>query len=221
MRCKTFFLMIAALFFMTAGSAFAQKISAGNTQWSSPDFAIPGSAQQSDSKTYRDADPLKNPVFLDLSREMQDELLAESQKFNDECQTKTTYAQKHDCACLSVHFLNERLKFGPDKPYDTINMDIMSDCVDKPATAGYAFNKCMSLYSGMFPGDLKSLCECYARRFTQSYAAKPSPNADYEMNLGINALGDCRKIQSGQAVPDVPATVDDAERKEQLLNLKP
>ncbi len=190
--------------------------------WGTPAFPIPGTEGDAMSTSYRDADPLKNPIFQKLSKDMQEELLGEAGKFRDECALNTTYAQKHNCDCLSLHYINERLKIGPDKSGDMINQDIMLDCVDTASTAGFAYDKCINLYSQMYPDHTKDLCECFARSFAKRYAKKPAANPDYERMLSMQAITECRPITQGNGaaiqydnVTPAPSSPGD------LLNLKP
>jgi hypothetical protein len=217
-----FFAFLTFLLINTAPSLAQQAPASRPSGWSSPDFAIPGVKDTTSTTTYRDADPLKNPVFLKLPRNLQDELLAEADKYHNECSLNTTYAQKHDCNCLSIHFMNERLKNGPDKSSDTINADIMEDCVDTASTAGAAYDKCMRLYQEMYPNNTKALCECFARRFALKYAKKPIANSDYEMNLSMQSLTECRSLTDPNgAITPYEKTESPPAAQTDLMNLKP
>lgn len=214
---------ILVVFLINTAPCMAQQAPAAPASkgWDSPDFAIPGMKDTAPT-TYRDADPLKNPIFLKLPRDLQDELLAEADKYHNECVNNTTYAQKHDCNCLSIHFMNERLKNGPDKSGDAINVDIMEDCVDTASTAGAAYDQCMSLYQEMYPNNTKALCECFARRYALKYAKKPIANPDYEMNLSMQSLTECRSIvDSSGAVTPYQKTEPPSATQTDLMNLKP
>ncbi len=180
-----------------------------------PAFSLPNDDQDFSDDPANQPDPLKSTIFLNLSPSTQDALLAESDAFYKDCELKTAYAAKHSCECLSLQYLNERLQ-KPDESVSRIMNHIKSQCVDSAATAGYAYNKCMTLYATMYPDGLKNLCECYGRQFAQAYMRQPSPNSDYEISLGSQVLMACRqKMQS--IAPSEPVVTNGGD----LNSLKP
>ena len=173
-----------------AGPAFAQV--RGTLPEANPAYAIPGPAQQVDTRATDDNfDPLKNPIFRALSSGMQDQLLSEAQAYHGQCLGRVVYAAMHDCNCLSIHYLNERLRH-PDQEQGAVAQTIIADCVDQPSIAGYSYDRCVSIYSSSYPDIIKPLCECYAKRFARAFAKAPNDNSDYMTALGVRAVAECK-----------------------------
>ena len=170
-----------------------------------PVYAIPGTTDRQRKQTDDDVDPTRNPIFLSLSTELQGQIIDESQSFYGDCQARTSYAVMHNCSCLSIHYMNQRIKH-PDRSRAKIGDDIMLDCVDVPAVAGYSYNKCVNLYSSSYANMIKPLCECYASNFARSYADHPDTTSQYEIDLGVKTIMACRRKLTSMT-PDIAAGV--------------
>ena len=196
-------LIVIAILAVSAGSASAQTV--GGSLSDSNAYAIPGRTQAIDPRADDGRDPLKNPIFHALSRGMQDQLLAEAQDYHGQCTTRIVYAAMHNCDCLSIHYLNERLK-KPDASQSTLTNIIVDDCIDQPSIAGYAYGRCIDIYSSSYPDIIKPLCECYARRYASEFAKNPNDNSDAEIHLGVRVVGECRAYLQSFA-PDLSTPV--------------
>lgn len=146
-------------------------------------------------------DPLQNPIFKGMSKEMQDEILKEAADYHAECEADSFFAQKHDCDCLAIRYTNERLQRGPKSSTGVIKMDIRQQCVDVPSTANFAYNKCLSVYKNADTNDLDALCKCYANDFANQYAATTDTNSNMEMNIGAAAMSKCSEQERGMGAP--------------------
>ncbi len=208
------FVWIVMMLIVFAGPAAHAQSAPAPRQALHPAFSLPGDMDRG-RPVPNNADPMKSAIFLNLPPDLQDELLEKSQKFYVDCQGKGSYTQTHDCACLALRYLSARLE-RPDASDSSINVSIMNECVDTAATAGYAYNKCKALYSTMYPENIEQLCECYGRRYAQSYARQPNVNAQYEINLGSDVILSCRRdAATVTTVPRRSITDDD------LNSLKP
>lgn len=169
---------------------------------SNPAYVIPGTTSQADTRAADDdKDPLKNPIFRALSTGMQNQLMAEAQAYNSQCRGRIVYAAMHNCDCLSVHYLNERLRH-PDASESALIQIIVADCIDQPSIAGYAYGRCVTIYSSAYPDIIKPLCECYARRYARDFARAPNDNSDAMTALGVRTIEGC-KVYLQSFAPDM------------------
>jgi hypothetical protein len=179
---------------------------AGTLSPTNPDYAIPG-VPEAPPQDLDDADPLKNPIFLSLSPELQKQILDEAQSFYEDCTSKPSYAAMHNCECLSVHFTNERLR-RPTDSTTNIGNDIERHRVDIVATSGYEYGECMRIYPTIYPQHLQKICECYGNTFARAYAKNPFPQSDYMIKIGVEAASKCNEDVGGNSfVPPPPASV--------------
>ena len=142
--------------------------------------------------------PFQNPAFLAMSRDAQEKVLGEGATFEQSCRSRTIYAAKHDCACLSRHVMEQRLNQGPSKSTEQLFEGIRNECIDPAALAGYARRKCVDAYAGLYPGSLEALCDCYADRFTKAYIKKPNDTTKGEIVMGGIVVESCRKTMTPQ-----------------------
>lgn len=143
-------------------------------------------------------DPFQNPAFLAMTRDMQEKVLSEGDAFQQNCRSKTIYAAKHDCACLSRRYMDYRLKHGHSKSDTQVAEELKDECIDAAATTKYAYNKCMDVYVGLYKVPLDKLCECYSIRFTQAYIKEPIDLTRREIHMGSLAVESCRKELSSR-----------------------
>lgn len=140
-----------------------------------------------------------NPVFESLLPEIQDEILAESEMVQQNCERDANYAFFHDCECIAIRFIQERLERGPEAHWLNIRNGIRSQCVNVPGIAGHSFDYCMNtlgpLSSGTrnLPDDqLEEHCRCFARTMARNYDSAPNPNYRYISHMRVNSMRQCR-----------------------------
>lgn len=130
-------------------------------------------------------------IFQSLSREMQEELLKETEQVSNACLTKTIYRQLHDCNCLAGKFLDERLLRGPEEDQRKILDDLKSTCPNMENTAAFAYNNCIETNKIGRTRDLEGYCKCFANNLAIAYADQPYPHIEYFSQLSIGAYRKC------------------------------
>lgn len=178
---------------LVAGQARAQQDGFNSSEAGLvPGKMIPGRTH-GDPVSDEPADPTTNPIFLALPPEMQEEILDEAIGFQVECNRKRTYATFHDCECLSLRYLEERLLRGPEASADSIEYHIAHECTNPASIAGFAYGRCFRLYQTTTrPDDLERTCECYANEFAQRYANRPRANNQHQVRIGVQSIQHCR-----------------------------
>jgi hypothetical protein len=172
-------------------SAPTSTSTGGSLSADNPAYVIPGMPTKQEEKNDDDRDPLKDPIFLSLPQNLQDQIMDESHQYNRDCKVLSSYATFHNCDCIALHYMNERLHH-PDMTRGDIRDKIRLDCVDAPSIANYSYNSCLQLFAPLFPKILTPLCECYARDYALAYAAKPNVSSQYQAQLGVEIISKCR-----------------------------
>ncbi len=123
-----------------------------------------------------------------------DEYLEEADAFFAECGTSTRFKNYYDCECLTVKYLDERIKSGPNKPKSAILVNIGKECADATYAAGKSFNDCLNM-GPLLPvqgGDALGFCECYANTYANLYESfRVSPNSKTFQALQTQAMTAC------------------------------
>ena len=147
------------------------------------------------------APALPEEIFQSLPKDMQEELLAEAERYYNTCLNSGTYASYHDCRCLGGKYLDKRLELGPKADEYTVSSKIESECVDKVSIAGFSYEKCTRMFVYAHLSNLKQFCACFANKVAEMYAKDPGPNLDYMSELELQASRECRVLDGGAAPP--------------------
>lgn len=138
---------------------------------------------------------VQNDLFDSLSPDLQAILLEEMDVVYEECSQTKWYSVLHDCRCLSVKYLDERLIQGPEFTRTQIMADIAEQCVNTESIAGNAYQDCLEMNTVTSLKDVESYCECYANELATRYTRKPFAHRDYFMRLGADAHSACSAVK--------------------------
>lgn len=119
--------------------------------------------------------------------------LAEMDKVYSLCSTSSFYSTYYDCKCQAVKFLDQRIKLGPDLPFESIMMNVNMQCTNVPGLAGYAYNLCTEKLSllNYKDKDFAPFCECFANKFARTYAKRPRLSSRHVQVLQTDAYREC------------------------------
>lgn len=126
--------------------------------------------------------PETNPAYL-----------AEMDRVYNLCSTSSFYSTYYDCKCQAVKFLDQRIKLGPDLPFESIMMNVNTECTNVPGLAGYAYDLCTEKLSllNYKDKDFAPFCECFANKFAKTYAKRPRLSSRNVQILQKNAYREC------------------------------
>lgn len=130
-------------------------------------------------------------VFEQLPEDIRTELMNETVQEYEKCSLKGIYSHFHDCQCVAVKYLDERIKRGPEVASELIMMDIQTQCPDAASIAGYQYVQCEDLFAFDVIGNLDKFCACYANNIAKAYTKKPSSHSTYVTMLAANAMNEC------------------------------
>jgi hypothetical protein len=155
-------------------------------------------------------DPIKLPESLSLGsgprreqsdvkeidpKDIPDILLEEMKEIERRCESNYFYSSFHDCRCIAVKFLDERMKSDPDIAQFIIFRRVNAQCPDKPAIAGFVYRSCYDMMKRDRP-DFVNFCECVAKDMTEKYAERPLVNMSYIEGLRKDAFRGCGSLQN-------------------------
>ena len=87
--------------------------------------------------------------------------------YHNNCQSNGT-AQRYDCECLAVNYLNKKIVYDDEKSEYDIFQEISAECIDTASVAGAIYTECASM--GLIdPKWSESFCECYANAYTGEF----------------------------------------------------
>ncbi len=118
-------------------------------------------------------------------------LMNEMKEIERNCEANYFYSSFHNCRCVAVKFLDERLKSDPDIPQSTIFKRVNAQCPDKIAIAGFVYRSCYDFMKFHRPDDYVDFCECAAKDVAEKYAARPAVNLRYIESLRKKAFIGC------------------------------
>lgn len=139
----------------------------------------------------------KGPSAIDPA-DIPDILMNEMKEIEKNCRDNYFYSSFHDCRCIAVKFLDERLKSNPETAQSTIFKRINAQCPDKVAIAGFIYRSCYDFMKFHRPQDYVAFCECTARDVAEKYAERPAVNLHYIERLRRNAFKGCGLGQNPQ-----------------------
>ena len=140
-------------------------------------------------KEYR---PLSDP---DLYKDVPIDYLREAQVFYEECQSDSRLFQFHDCQCMSVAYLDERLVAGPDRSKNSIILSLQRACKDGTYAAGLEYERCMTSGSLLFSKNKapEEYCACFGNRVGTLYErGNALPGTHSYIRLKAQAHVDCQ-----------------------------
>jgi hypothetical protein len=117
-------------------------------------------------------------------------LLTEMKEIERNCTNNHFYSSFHDCKCITVKFLDARLKSDPDVPKERIFNDVAGQCPDEAGIAGYIYKSCAA-YMDTVRKDYVSFCTCTANDVAKAYTRTPVMNLRYIEMLRRNAFTNC------------------------------
>jgi len=141
-----------------------------------------------------DESPQDSARFKSLSKDSQKKLLDEVDAFYKRCNGSGNYASYHDCQCLSVKFLDTWLAMGPKANQYKVSAKIENECPNKPGIVRFSKAKCNTNFVTNAPqGQVERFCTCFANKVADLYAANPKPDLNYQANIDVRAMRECRK----------------------------
>lgn len=123
-------------------------------------------------------------------KDIPDVLMKEMQDVQSSCEKNYFYSSFHDCKCISVKFLDARLKSDPNTSKDRVFNSIAGQCVDEPAIAGYIYKSCGD-YMQHVRKDYVEFCKCTANNVAETYHKAPVMSLRYIESLRRNAFIAC------------------------------
>lgn len=126
-----------------------------------------------------------------LPENIPDILMAEVMDIKNNCDASGLYATYHDCNCIAVKFLDERLKSDPDTPKERVKKIVENRCPNTPAIAGFMYTSCVSFRKRDDPEGYVSFCTCAANEVAKRYSEHPDMNLRYIRRLKKEAFVSC------------------------------
>jgi hypothetical protein len=142
--------------------------------------------------------PLQTDIMskiMELPPEMQDELLAESQKAAEYCQQDYWLPQYYDCSCLGLKFLESRYEKGPEEVFiNFINTLDLRECISMPMIAGMHYQRCKRFMEieHLKPQETEAICECTSRKIVEEFNSIAAVNLQYLDDKLVPAINDCK-----------------------------
>lgn len=105
----------------------------------------------------------------DKMDEIPDEYIEEAhQAFND-CAQDYSMNQYFNCECISVNFLDERVRRGSSPTSSEIFLNVKDQCRDAIGSVGIVYNDCLKSAYRFQPGtDPEEFCECVANTYVKN-----------------------------------------------------
>jgi hypothetical protein len=224
---RTAMIALSAALILSGGAAFAADILKPSTpSLTAPAATTPAPADTTapattvtpaattDKTAQTPAAPLQPGDGLKLSNKPEgpapiapekipDVLMAEMKEVQSSCEKNYFYSSFHDCKCISVKFLDARLKSDPNTSKDRVFNSVAGQCVDEPAIAGYVYKSCGD-YMQHVRKDYVDFCKCSANKVAETYAKAPVMSLRYIESLRRNAFIDCGirdKVEKPEKTP--------------------
>ena len=132
-------------------------------------------------------------IFGSLPKDIQDEIIHESEVIYKDCENSELFNRMHDCECMAAKVMEERILNGPDRKTFSLKAKVQKSCIDVPAIAGYGFDRCQKQVRDYEPEIHDELCSCYANQLAKSYEKNSRSTLSYLARLGANAMVSCKK----------------------------
>lgn len=137
----------------------------------------------------------ESEIFKSLSLEIQKEVLDEVQSVFDNCQGNYMYSRLHDCRCVSVFFMDQRLREGPEKHRNFIIDDVAKVCPNTPELAGLVYGRCTANISYQRLKNTDEYCSCVANQAARLYKKRPIPKHSYVAVLSAESHILCKDVR--------------------------
>lgn len=137
----------------------------------------------------------ESEIFQSLSPEIQKEVLDEAQSVYDNCKGNYMYSRLHDCRCLSVFFLDQRLREGPEKYRNLIIDDIVKVCPNTPELAGLVYGRCTGSTRYQKLKNTDEYCSCVANQTARLYKERPIPKHSYVAVISAESHILCKDVR--------------------------
>ena len=134
----------------------------------------------------------------DLYDHIPDAYIDEADQFSAYCERTPTLNSNYNCPCLSVAFLDERIKRGPRADRSNIMLGIEGKCLDVVMETGARYEACMNSAP---PRDIphKDYCECLANTYAHLMtASREPPSARLSVELQTQAMVGCSNPDLGK-----------------------
>ena len=128
-------------------------------------------------------------------KDIPDILMDEMKEIERRCESNYFYSSFHDCRCIAVKFLDERMKSDPEIAQFMIFRRVSAQCPDKTAIAGFVYRNCYDMMKRNRP-DFVNFCECVADDMTRKYSERPMVNMSYIESLRKDAFRSCGSLQN-------------------------
>lgn len=160
MRSFFYFLFLSLMIFPFSVPVLAQQEGVVLSEPSSLEDLLSPKA-----KTYK---PMSDPEpYKDTPREY----LEEAEAFYGKCQSDFRFYQFYDCQCLSVKYLDERIKSGPERVQNSIVLALRRECKDGAYAAGAEYERCMTNGTLLFARGKTpdEYCACFGNEYAKLY----------------------------------------------------
>lgn len=115
------------------------------------------------------AQPEAAPHEPDDMDKIPDEYIEEAFEFQKQCSTDYSFNQYYNCECLSLAYLDERVKVGPTIPGSEIQLNIRDQCRDALNSAGQIYNGCIKKANRFAAGtDPETYCKCVTNTYIKN-----------------------------------------------------
>ncbi len=199
MKKMTRLVLLLSCLVLTATAASAQAVPP------TPRTASPAVKPQSDPAVQPQNMPLlgklpgdKKPV---APKEPTAEQLAEANSVFKACSQSENQSHYFDCECLSLTFLQLRLKDielkGESLGHFVLMDEARKACVNTAGLAGKTYNECRTWAVGVRQ-DAEQFCSCYANTYAKTYAGSPTSNIKINERIMANSLQQCGAANASQ-----------------------
>lgn len=155
--------------------------------------ALPAQAQDM-IPTEQEKQPLSAAeIFEQLPPEIQEELKAEADTVFRQCEQRTYYARLHDCGCIAISFLDQRILQGPNATNFNLWQEIGPECINVAGMAGDSYESCTKRFFNQ--EKYNEFCECYANTMADKYKKSPIDNSYHLSNLSASAYTECHPLR--------------------------
>ena len=154
--------------------------------------SIPALAQEALTAPQTSEAPAQNRDKMD---DVPDEFIEEAIAYYEECESTHQLNNYYDCECLSLAYLDERVKLGPTISGSTIQFNIRKQCRDAIGSAGPTYSECLRKANRFQPGtDPEKYCECVANTYVKNMnRLAPGIGSTSIVNFKTNAYVTCNR----------------------------
>ena len=156
-----YFLLLSLIIFSFASPSLAQQEGPVLSEPSDLDDLL----SRPKTQAYK---PMSDPEpYKDTPREY----LEEAEAFHGKCESDSRFYQFYDCQCLSVKYLDERIKSGPERAQNSIILALQRECKDGTYAAGVEYERCMKNGTLLFARGKTpdEYCACFGNEYAKLY----------------------------------------------------